>query len=397
MKKVFFALMILAMVFALLGCAAEQPAPPAEPDAPAESDQPAAPEDEPATSDEVFHLTVNTHLLDGTIMTDGMEEYFAELEVRTNGRVVVDQFVFGGALLQGDAVLDGLGTGVADAAFITTTIASDRLLMSTALLPCYYTNFGGAIEAQNHIWENSEELQNEYLQYNIIPIYFMNGNDSIIETSFEMDIMGDKPFLGKKIYAPGTSNATAIERLGAVPVSLAVSECYAAMQKGTVEGGAVSGGYGLKSNKYGEVNDYAYDFRKSGTSMWMGVGMNLDTYNSFPDDIKQIIADMASFGGEVDTRLWYDLTMDAYNWCLDECDMTFIQLTEEEADHWLDLMDPQSIWEANIQAAEAAGYTSVREWMDYLTAALDEYQAAGNPTKMEQFFELRPEADNYVR
>lgn len=94
---------------------------------------------------------------------------------------------------------------------------------------------------------------------------------------------------GMKIrVSPVIANAS-LTALGAVPVGIKAEDIYMSymsLSRGVVDGMVSSPGY-LGPNKIWEVAKYFLD-----EPLWVGimfVGMNLNTWNSFPDDIKAII------------------------------------------------------------------------------------------------------------
>ena len=378
MKKLLVLLLALAMVFAFAACSDDTA-----------TDNTGDTNTGDNTGDEAVDpiaLSVSTTQIQGSIMSDSMEKWLDELEARTDGKVVVDQVVYGGTLIAAADQLTGLGAGVADISFFSTTATSEQLPLSNALIPSYLTNFQGGIAAMNEVYANYDNVREEIEQYNITNLFWLNGNQQAIMTNWEIDIMSDKPFNNKNMFSAGTNPHHFCQNLGGIPVTMTIADIYSGMQKGTTDGITVCGGYSLESNAFYEVVDYVYDHRNCGTGLWIGFNMNTDTYNSLPDDVKAVIEELRTWIIDIDNQHWIDYTNSAYDLAV-ENGATLIQLTEEEAAHWNDLAQPESMWEANLVKAEAAGHDNVREIMDFLKGELLAYQEAHPQTLMEAYFE----------
>ncbi|MEM9795375.1 MAG: TRAP transporter substrate-binding protein [Pseudomonadota bacterium] len=99
-------------------------------------------------------------------------------------------------------------------------------------------------------------------------------------------------FKGLKIRSPSRTGAWMLEELGAEPVGMPVPALPGALSEGTVDAGLVPfevtiplGLAELTSNSVEMANGARF-----GTSTFL-FAMNLDSYNSLPDDLRQIIDD----------------------------------------------------------------------------------------------------------
>lgn len=94
---------------------------------------------------------------------------------------------------------------------------------------------------------------------------------------------------GKEIRATGVG-VKALEKLGATPVFIQMDETYEAFQKGIVEG-LYTTFETIRPFKFDELIKYITPFDSSAALMFMVV--NEKTYNSWPNEIKQIIEDIS--------------------------------------------------------------------------------------------------------
>jgi len=105
-----------------------------------------------------------------------------------------------------------------------------------------------------------------------------------------------------KIRSTGLS-AKIVQALGGGPVAMPQGQTYEALQKGIVEGtfGPIEV---LKGWRQAEVIRYTTDCRSIGYTTSMFVVMNLNKWNSLPDDVKGVIEDVSSEWMAVHGESW---------------------------------------------------------------------------------------------
>jgi TRAP-type C4-dicarboxylate transport system substrate-binding protein len=122
----------------------------------------------------------------------------------------------------------------------------------------------------------------------------------------------------------------ALEALGATPVSMPDQDWYMALERGVVDGAVCSLTHSV-ARKHWEVADYILYENFAGATFIMA--MNMDTWNSFPDDIKAIIA-------ELNEAAYWDhqsscvAEMIGFRDTLEEEGMEFYSLSPEERERW---------------------------------------------------------------
>src|SRR5690606_40190477 len=95
---------------------------------------------------------------------------------------------------------------------------------------------------------------------------------------------------GKKIRATG-SYMNLLTNVGAIPVNLGYGEAYQALDRGTVDG--VAGyTYAIKAYKLHEVGSNVAEVNMGLVSTW-GAGINLDLWNSMPEDLRKVITEVS--------------------------------------------------------------------------------------------------------
>lgn len=97
---------------------------------------------------------------------------------------------------------------------------------------------------------------------------------------------------GKTLRTPTRTGAWVVEALGANPISMPVPDFPQALSRGVVDGGLVPWEI-IPALQLQDLTDYQIeldDMGRLGTSVFQ-VSMNLDRWNSLPDDIQQIFLD----------------------------------------------------------------------------------------------------------
>ncbi|WP_209121188.1 TRAP transporter substrate-binding protein DctP [Alkalihalobacillus sp. BA299] len=342
-------------------------------------------------TEETITLTASSALFEGAAQSKGFLAWADELEKRTNGKVKFEQINFGGVTLDAASTLEGLRDGIVDVAFISNAYNPSKTPLSNALQPVFMDDLATSAAAiQTQLLETMPEIQEEWRQHNVEPVAWFNGSSSVLMSNFEFDKLED--LKGKRIRGLGEADSIAMKNLGGVPVSISSSDAYGALEKGTVDVVPFPA-YALKSNKMAEVSKQVTDFRHSGMYMWFGIAFNADVFNSLPDDVKQVIAEIDSLPSEVESDAYFEDAMAGFKLAR-EHNVRIVQLSPEEAARWKEAINPPSVWEPAIKAAEEAGYEDVREKVEEARKMLEEYNEK-NPSKtlVEQFLELEEKGE----
>jgi hypothetical protein len=181
-----------------------------------------------------------------------------------------------------------------------------------------------------------------------------------------------------------------------LPVSIA-PRCIEVQSENCISwkpfGSSAKGTNALLTNKMAEVSKQVTDFRHSGYFMWFGLAFNADVYNSLPDDVKKVIAEIDSLPAEVESEAYFNDAIEGLKLAR-ENNVRIVQLSPEEAARWKKAINPPSVWEPAIKAAEEAGYKNVREKVEEARKILEEYNKK-NPSKtlIEQFLEMEEKGE----
>jgi len=275
-KRILLGALGLLLSVSLLACAAPAPAPAPTP----------VPAPVPAPEKaEVIELKANHFSTDKPGSSGFSTEWFArEIELRTGGRVHIKMY-FTGTLVPTSQGYEGTGKGVTDLNWTHILMQPKAMpLTNVGLLPGLFDDPMVGNRAMNELHQmDAIKAENEKNNVRTLMTYF--AGRKIILSDKPVNKLDD--LKGMKIGASGYS-AEALSKIGVVPVGMPPGEGYDALAKGTLD--AYNAAFSTEKRwKYYEVapNMYALDTGR----FFFTVIMNLDTYNSLPDDIKAVFDD----------------------------------------------------------------------------------------------------------
>jgi TRAP-type C4-dicarboxylate transport system substrate-binding protein len=238
-----------------------------------------------ATAEETIYLRYSGPVLEGHHVSQMQKWFTEEVKERTGGRVEIEPF-FGGELYDQFAGMDAVNAGALDMALNGLELWGGYN-PATNLFGYLFTvtNLEHWLEIRDDVHVVLEPLFEKmgvkllhYIPYGELAMCFTKTDVKAIE-----DIKG------LKIRAPGPAHLKSVEILGAVPTSLALTEVYDALAKGSLDG-VISGWSTIFERKFCEpaklsVGPISYP-------PWICF-MNLDVWNSLPKDVQEIIQEVS--------------------------------------------------------------------------------------------------------
>jgi len=285
-----------------------------------------------------------------------MERWKTEVEKRTNGAVEIKTFP-GSTLLDAKNMMDGVIAGQADIGCLCMAYQPGRFMVTNALaLP---VGFPDATVASLALWDI-------YSKYK--PKAFEKVKVLTMFTCAPANIYAKKPLntledlKGLELRASG-GVAEYLKALGATPVGMPQSEAPEALQKGVVKG-AASSLETLMDFKYAELCKYV--MMVNGPVYPFSVVMNLDKWNSLPQDVKDVMDSMA-----VEQAFWTGNYMDKHvdesvAWSKKNHNIEITELSEETLAELEKLVSP--ITEKWISTAKEKGINTAELLRDIKVA-----------------------------
>jgi TRAP-type C4-dicarboxylate transport system substrate-binding protein len=146
---------------------------------------------------------------------------------------------------------------------------------------------------------------------------------------------------GKKMRIPTRTGAWIIEALGATPVGMPIPDLVQALSTGAVDGAFIPWEI-IPPFKFQELTQYQVEgpnHERFGTTTFQ-ISMNLDSYNSLPDDLKAVVDENSGeeYAREVG-RAWRDSEEGGIKVALADGN-ELIVLTEDEMQAFREAMEP---------------------------------------------------------
>lgn len=285
------------------------------------------------------------------------EEFIADLEERTNGRVKVKYFP-GGSLLKAPAVIKGVETGIADIGFSHCSYTPGRFpVMEACELPLGFPTGWVANLIMGDFYEKFKPKEFD----SVVPLWFHANTPSTLATKKAIRKLED--FKGQTIRAPGRM-ASVISALGGTPAPTPIMETYDAISKGVIQGVFV-GGEGVKTFRFGEIVDYVTLSWNVGSSYPFYVVMNKRSYGKLPPDIKGIFDKLCGEYRQKFALLWNAADFPGKEFG-EKHGAEYIELDKAEFDRWIVAVEP--VIEDYVKTMVSKGFpeSEVRGWIKWL-------------------------------
>ena len=215
------------------------------------------------------------------------QELAERFNKRVNGRYIIEVYP-GGALATMEEEMEMLRTGAIQMAeFPIEYLSGSDIRFSAVTLPFLIKNLEANVEFLKNI---NESLFGDILakKFNAKPLVaWTTGIHEYCGAKKPVKSLQD--WKGLLIWVANPAEAQTVEAFGASPVSLPFFDGYPALQKGTVDAGVGLNPTGVWNFKWYDAIRYITIANTFGTSGYYDI--NLDTWNSMPKDIQDILLD----------------------------------------------------------------------------------------------------------
>jgi len=341
----------------------------------------------------VIELTFASYCPEADSIHDSARFWAEEMEKRSGGRVKATKWLWAGALLKGDTMTPGIASGMADWGFVACAYNPANWPLNTAADILWLTDTPGAKAlVMLDLYETYAPLREEFRRNNLVPaIWNVVDATCLAGTGKPVKTLDD--LQGRRIRAYGIVNE-AMALLDAVPVAMSAADIYTGLEKGTIDGFCGINVCSLIPSNYHEVVDWMMD---PGMGMYVSSAtfMNLDTWNSFPDDIKKISEDISRDFVKAQVPQIGDLIRDTLRFYID-AGVEVYSLSDAEKARWRAKANPEEkLWKEWFDKREELG-APVREYMTLFRERLQEAEAtewirASFPGQAELFKEVLAE------
>ncbi|KHF38521.1 TRAP transporter substrate-binding protein [Halalkalibacter okhensis] len=364
MKKNYFVLMFISLMCAIVvvGCGGqtnESASTTDEEDATSNENNEAVETMEPVTLT-LADFAPATHPIQAKLFP----EWIKAIEEATDGLVTIELYP-GGSLLGSGDVYSGVADGIADIGHDVSGLYPGRLPVLNAMYLGgikYESSAVSSYVARDLVAElQPEELQDTELMF----IYGISPG--VLMTTEPIESLED--LRGKQIRASGTNVAT-LEKLGATPVAMPVTETYEALSRGVVDGSLLPADT-LQSFNLAEVTNYVTHSNLMYNTVHF-VTMNKDKWNSLPTHIQEAIREVNEETFKDAAQLFTEVVDSGLQYAIDEHGVEEIHLSEEETKRWEETLLP--LIESHVEELNNAGLNG-QEIMDKIAELSEKYNA----------------------
>lgn len=296
--------------------------------------------------------TKPTYVLKASIHTteDNYEGVFVKkwadlIEERTGGRIKV-KFYWSYSSGPPQDQLSMLESGVMDVLDGLTPLYPGKFTVSNVVgLPFVTKNPREAGKILNELYERG--YMKEFDSHKLL---FFLPTDMMYYFFKDKQVNTLEELAGMKMRAPSGVPVDTLAAMGASPVAMPNQDLYMAIERGIVKG-AYSAPSFMAPNRFYEVVDYALDMPISTGIKWMG--MNLETWNKLPDDLKAIIEEINKEAYQMFLDINDKAEADGKK-TLKENGVTFYTLSDAEKERWEKSAIP--VIEQYIKVLDSKGY-----------------------------------------
>lgn len=286
-----------------------------------------------AESQTVYELTYALFQPEVSAISQANMEFAAEIEKRTEGRVKITVMA-GGSLLNAGSMYQGVLDGVADMGNSVSVYDPGAFpVTAVAELPCDAES-GWAVS--NAFYDFMEKYQPP--EWDNVHLLTTVGDAANFFT-----IGLNKKHIETKDDWSGTSvrsmDAEIVRAMGGTPKDIPMADLYDALNKGVVDG-QMGSFEPYKSWKLGEVCDWitVNPAPIQFSAMWYNF-MNKETWKSLPEDIQEIIDEVArEFSGKIGLA-WDDQSVVGAEY-VDSLGKTIYVIPDGEAAKWTETVLP---------------------------------------------------------
>lgn len=313
-----------------------------------------------ASAQKVIELTFSNFFPAAHKNSKIMEEWIAEIEKRTGGKVKIKYYP-GGTLTPAAQVYDGVVKGISDIGESVFAYTRGRFpVMEAVDLPLGYKS---AVIATNLVNAVYQKFQPKELADVKVLILHAHG-PGILHTKFPVSKLED--LKGRKIRATGLASKI-VTALGATPVATTMPETYDALRTGVAEG-AMAPVEALHGWKWGEVVSYTIQSFGSAYTTAMFVVMNKSKWESLPKDVQKVFEDVSKEFTKKQAELWDQIDKEGYDF-IKARGNKIVALSPEENARWAQAVTP--VIDDYIKEASAKGLPAseiVKFCLDFIKA-----------------------------
>jgi TRAP-type C4-dicarboxylate transport system substrate-binding protein len=292
---------------------------------------------------------------------DVLVPWAQKIEAGTGGKVKI-KFLPGGALGKPGQAFDVVAKGIAHIGWDICDYSPGRFLLTTVIeLPFMVDSAEKAGVALWKTYEKFPEFQEEYAD---IKLLALAPHAPGIFATTKKPIKTLENLKGLKIKTASSFTTDALQLFNAVPVVQPVTETYTSLERGVVDG--VTMPYdGIVIFKLNELLKYYTPANFYSMVFW--VGMNKKTYESLPEDVRQVIDENSGLALSQAHSRSFDQTYATMKAVCIKTGMQEIPFSETEMEKLVTITEPlKEKWVKEMEAKGLPGKAVLETITGYL-------------------------------
>lgn len=288
-----------------------------------------------SSEEETWNLKFSIEGSEGIRMSQLWREWADLITEKTDGRVTF-QFYYDSTLLDPNGEYEQLTAGVADIADMHRYASDGFVMLEKWKGFTMGTPVEGQVEITKKLFEEFPELQEEISGVHPLAYAFDGGTYQLLTVNKEVDSVDDMK--GLVIWCEADFNDF-VKGMGATPVNTPWSEVYSSLQKNMYDGLLIAAET-LQSVNFAEVCKYCTMVNLNYLTQ-PGHFMNLDVWNSMPDDIKAVFNDeeVVNLIESSMEKSAHESESEGIEWAVENHGTKVIELSDEEQQKFVDILN----------------------------------------------------------
>ncbi|MBG0776743.1 MAG: TRAP transporter substrate-binding protein DctP [Desulfovibrionaceae bacterium] len=320
-------------------------------------------------------LTFATNCPENTMRGEAEKQFLEELEKLSNGKIKVTAY-WADTLVKGKEILKSVQDGVVDLGFINVNYYPKRLLLNgaTGLLEEGPTKYENMIGVYRKIYDTVPELTQEFLKYNQRPVYIYSALPYSFSTKEPLTSFDQ--LKGMKARSSGRWKLADLSAIGAVPTSVAFSECYMALQTGTIDTVLTNVDAQSRAKLY-EVAPNIMVIKQMWLALPFMITMNEKKFQALPDDLKAAVR-QANVNAVKRFTEYYPKSLEAEIKGMEAKGVKFTYATAADMKKWMSLPTIKGNEATWVKEVTEAGAPNAQKILDAIIAIDNEFLAKEN-------------------
>lgn len=296
--------------------------------------------------------------------------FLDEIEKQSNGKIKVTAF-WSNTLVSGPETLKGIQDGVVDMGFINANFYPKAMPFGNAIALNVFGPTAGedVVALYQELYEKVPALGKEFVKFKQIPVYFFATDSNSFASSRPLDDLSQ--LKGMKARASSRWKLADFNAMGATPVSVPWSECYMALQAGTVETILTSVESHHRGKLY-EVGPYLWVWDK----MWLAtpyiISINQKKFQRLDKDLQDAIIRAGKIASEKFAKK-YNADMKNEIADMEKAGAKVTYATEKDYEAWQKLPTCESNIRTWLAEADKAGLPDAENTLKQIRAIVEKY------------------------